>query len=302
MAVRMLPPDPARTPLVGPPFYAECPRRPRPARPKTIVSLTDWLNRGTAVQATSRGIITAGRPVEASSLHILRRAIACASHSFTGLGRVVHRRTAGPAVICIGSLGLVVAGRDLLWAHRDPRQRRRRPGIDRLTQQLRHRLPRVVTQRPVQRDVRESAVARLPGTESGVSLEAGDDTRAARHESRCARSSGVVVQRVVPGLPGDEAERSPTSGDGAFAEQDAGPRDATRSGMPYIWPTVPATELPWRCGPRMRGSCDAPAPAGPAPAGPAGANGNAGSGPLKIRKSPWPQPDQAGPGRRAGRC
>jgi hypothetical protein len=143
----------------------------------------------------SRGIITAGSPVATSSLPIPGRAIASTSRSFTDPGRVVHHRTSGHAAACTGPFGLVVAGGDLLRSHRDPRQRRRRPGIDRLTQQLRHRVPRVITQRPVKRDVRERAVAQLPGAEGGVSLAAGNRTRLRnRTRARDARQ----VPRLLP--------------------------------------------------------------------------------------------------------
>jgi hypothetical protein len=168
------------------------------------------LHLGLAVQRRPRGFVTAGSPVATSLLPIPGRAIASASRSFTGLGRVVHRRTAGPAVVCIRPFSLVIAGSGLLRAHRYPRQRRRRPGIDRLTQQLRHRVPGVVTQRPVRRDVSERPVARLPGTEGGVSLAPGDDTHRRAAPGRARRWLARCSQTV----PGGQGRVSLAAGNG----------------------------------------------------------------------------------------
>jgi hypothetical protein len=86
------------------------------------------------------------------------------------LGRVAHGRTAGRAVVCIGPLEGVVGGGDLLRGHRQPRQGRRRAGIEGLTQEQRHRVTRLVGERAVEGDVGQRSVAALPGTKGEESL------------------------------------------------------------------------------------------------------------------------------------
>jgi membrane protein len=83
-------------------------------------------------------------------------------------------------------LGGVVGGGDLLRGHREAGHRRRRTGVERLTQELGHRVAGVVGQGAVERDVRQGPVAALPGAESQVALEVGDVTLPPRYSVRSA--------------------------------------------------------------------------------------------------------------------
>ena len=78
--------------------------------------------------------------------------------------------TAGRAVVCIEPFDGVVGGGDLLGGHRQPRQGRRRAGIEGLTQEQRHRVTRLVGERAVEGDVGQRSVAALPGAKSEKSL------------------------------------------------------------------------------------------------------------------------------------
>jgi hypothetical protein len=71
------------------------------------------------------------------------------------------RRNVGVIFVVAGlaaGLERVVAGGHLIRGHRQPGQRRRRPGGDHLAEQVGHRVPRLVGQRPVERHVRQRAV------------------------------------------------------------------------------------------------------------------------------------------------